>query len=168
MRLVINEDTKEASIAGIPDEIWEQFKVNAKVHFPDQKEDAWAAFLSEVILSVGGGTTDSETYFMTDIPRKNHEALGKIFGQAGWKFEQFHTYLLRIAVGPNMLRMINFGTDKIAPGTLIVTGITPEAFRNIEESSKLSVEDIFAAVFNGAAKGHVTFTGTPPTNAEVA
>jgi hypothetical protein len=160
LTLTINED----SIEGVPEEIWEKFKERTKINFPNRGDDAWAFFISEVILAVGGGTNEVASYFMTDVPLKNAKALEDIFAQANLKWDLFHAYLLTVAVRDKHLRIINFtGEDRQEFGTFIATGIPMKALAQIEQVSGASVEDFMAALFLAASEGTITLTGNMPT-----
>src|SRR5258706_187379 len=126
IKVVINEGPDSDTLEGIPPEIWASFKERAKKNFKDRGDDAWAFFLSEVILAVGGGTDEVASYFMTDVPLANARALEDIFEQANLKWDLFHAYLLTVALKDKHLRIINFtGKDF---GTFIATGIPLTAF----------------------------------------
>lgn len=164
LTLTINEGKEGAEITGIPSDVWERFKVNAKKQFPASGDDAWANFLSEAILSVGGGTHEVMTYFLTDVPVQNADALEKRFHQASWQWDEFHTYLLQSALIDKALRVIGFKNEDgtRSPGTLIITGLRNAAFEQIEKKTGRTFEQVMGMFFHAASTGTVEVTGTFP------
>lgn len=160
--LTINEGPDGATVNGIPESVWERFVENAKAHFPDQGDDAWAAYLSEAIFAASGGN-ENVTFFMTDVPKKNAEALDRTLKQVKFSWDAFHAYLLKAAIEPGAIRVISFDPDNFL-GTVIITGLIPSAFNQLEQSTNVPVEALLAAVFNAAAFGQVTFQGTIPSS----
>jgi hypothetical protein len=160
VKLIINEGPDGNTIEDIPAEFWANFKERCKVNFPDRGDDAWAYFISEVILAVGGGTEAVTSYFMTDVPRANAEALEDTLAQANLKWDMFHAYLLHIATKPRHLRVINFNGNE--QGTFIATGVPMKAFDAIEKASGAGVEDFMAALFTAANEGQITLSGNMP------
>lgn len=163
LTLTINEGKEGAEITGIPAEVWERFKVNAQKQFPEST-DAWAAFLSEVILSVGGGTNKVMTYFLTDVPVENADALEARLAQAEWQWDEFHTYLLQAALKPKAVRVISFKNEDGSrpPGTLIITGLRQAAFDQIEKKTGRTFEQVMGLFFHAASIGEVTVSGEFP------
>lgn len=153
--VTITIDGVNHKIEGIPAVAWEAFKREAKVHFPKSGEDAWAAAISEMIVSMIGG--ESRTYFLTEIPLPFAEAYERKLDQVKWKPDQFLSYLLRSAYKDQM-KIVSFTNKDQLFGTLVITGIDPVAFEKIEEIAKHKTEDIFATVFLAAAKGEVSIT----------
>lgn len=154
--VTVTIDGVNHKIEGIPPVAWEAFKREAQVHFPKSGEDAWAAAISEMIVSMVGG--DTRTYFLTEIPLPIAEAYEKKLDQVKWKPDNFLSYLLRAAY-KDEIKLINFIPEKDQLyGTLIITGIDPVAFDKIEEVAEHRTEDVFASVFLAAVKGTVSIT----------
>lgn len=166
--ITFNEEGENLSLDGIPAEIWARFRQNAQKDFPKAGEDAWAHYLSEIIMGVAGGTRDSKTVFMTDVPTANVEALEDTIRQTGRGWDEFHAYLLQAAVVPGSIRLINMvDRDKLHLGTFIATGLNPELFRYFKEASGHEIENVMAAIFDAAmSRGSITFTGSIPNYAE--
>src|SRR5260221_4382663 len=167
VKLTINEGPEGNTIDDIPSDIWSNFKERAKKNFPDRGDDAWAYFLSEVILAVGGGTNEVVSYFMTDVPIANARALEDALAQANLKWDIFHAYLLTVAVKRANLRIINFSSpERQEFGTFIATGIPLNSFAQIEKVSGGSFEDFMAALFLASSEGIITLTGEMPKRNE--
>lgn len=149
----------EHSLSGIPSTAWERFRENAKAHFPKSGDDAWASFLSEVILSVSGGDA-SVTYFMTDVPRENAEALDAILKQMGFTWDKFHAYLLRSALKEAHTRVIRLvePNGDIPYGVFIATGLKPELFAKIEQATGKSFEIVLGSILLAAQEGTLQFS----------
>lgn len=159
VEIQVHEEGEIHRLTGIPDVAWERFRTAAKKHFPKAGEDAWAQFISEVIVA-GSGGADAVTYFMTDVPRENAEAMEKILQNVGWSWDKFHAYLLRAVVQPGQVRLISFGEtgqpDRY--GTLIATGLKAETFEKLEAITKVSFERMIATILLAAAEGTLRFT----------
>jgi hypothetical protein len=159
VEIQVNEDGETHRLSGIPDVAWERFTKAAEKHFPKAGKDAWAQFLSEVIVA-GSGGADAVTYFMTDVPRANAEAMEKLLANVGWSWDKFHAYLLRAVAIDNSCRLIAFGEtgqpDRY--GTLIITGIKQEAWANLERVSGTSVERLMATFMLAATEGTLRFS----------
>jgi hypothetical protein len=152
----IGDDERESSLEGIPQEAWERFKVSAAKQFP-QAEDGWATFLSEVIMACSGGD-ETVTYFMTDVPKENADAIGHLFGLAGYSWDRFHAYLLRAVVEPRRVRLINFNTEgRQEFGTVLVTGLDPSTFTRLEDATGVSFERVLASILLAAKDGTLEF-----------
>lgn len=165
--ITFNEEGDNLSLDGIPADVWARFKENAKRDFPKAGEDAWAHYLSEIIMGQGGGTKDTKTVFMTDIPTENVEALDGILRQTGRSWDEFHAYLLMAAVRPGQIRLVNMvDPGKANYGTFIATGLKPEVFANIDKSTGIDFEKVMAAIFDGASQGTISIQGTIPDYAK--
>ena len=157
--ITVSESGDTHKLSGIPDIAWTKFSEAAKKHFPDAGEDAWARFLSEVIVA-GSGGADTVTYFMTDVPRDHAEAIEAILRQVGWSWDGFHAYLLRSAFKPSHFRIVSL-SDTGKPdfmGTFIATGLKPEVFSNIEKSTGVSFERIMGTILLACSEGTLRFT----------
>lgn len=155
--LGISETDDQISIQGIPDEVWKQFKTNAKAQFPDSGEDAWASYLSEVIVS-GSKNSDTVTYFMTGVPRDNAKALEILLAQTKFTWDQFHAYLLHSAIKKDNFRLIRFHNGNQHDGVFIATGLDIKAFKKIEEATEKTFEQVMATFINAATNGTITFS----------
>jgi hypothetical protein len=159
----IGEDGPKHELSGIPALAWDRFSAAAKLQFPKQGEDAWAAFLSEVIMAISGGDK-TVTYFMTGVPAENAAAIHGLLQQIGFTWDRFHAYLLRASVLPNNLRLVNFsrrpedGDNAQKYGTVIITGIDPVAFSKTEDAVGHSFEQVMGTVLAAAAVGTLTFS----------
>lgn len=160
--LTIDIDGEKHTIEDIPAEAWGRFKEAAKKQFPKSGDDAWAAFLSEVIVAGSGGDGETVTYFMTDVPVNSAIAMQKALEQIGVdSWDRFHAYLLRAVSIPDMLRIINFivpegGSQQF--GTFIATGLDPQTFSKLEEAVKgESFERIMATFLAAARDGTLEF-----------
>lgn len=177
----INEGPDGAKLDGIPTDVWNRFREHAKNQFPSAGDDAWAQFLSEVILAVAGGTTGENavaTYFMTDIPKANYVALAERLESAQLKFEELHARMLVSATVDKALRVIAFNDPSKPvmeqfPGIFIVTGLKTDAFTRFEENNKgndgkpYSFEHLMAAFFNAAMNGTVKLSNTDDIPADM-
>lgn len=154
----VNETGDVHKIDGIPDIAWKKFAAAAKIHFPDAGEDAWARFLSEVIVA-GSGGADTVSFFMTDVPREYAEDLANIFDQVRWSWDRFHAYLLRSAHEPGMLRLISLSDTgkQDHMGTFIATGLKRETFDKMEAATGVSFERIMGTLLLACAEGTLTF-----------
>lgn len=151
------------SIEGIPEEVWKKFKEHAAKQFPSVPvEDAWAHWLSEAIMAIGGGNGKVTSILMTDVPIDNADAVERVLAQAEWTWDQFHAYLLRAAIHPGMVRIINFNDQPQNFGTFIATGLKPETFGKLRFHTGHEPEQVLAAIFDGAAHGSIKFEGTIP------
>lgn len=159
--LRINEGPNGASIDDIPQEQWDRFLENAKEHFPKEGENAWAACLSEVIFAIAGGNDKTVTQFMTDIPRKNADALADILGQINFTWDSFHAYLLHAAVQQGNIQLANFPDTPANMGMLVILGIRPHVFEHIEKSTGHSLTSLVAGIIQVADNGG-TITYAPP------
>ena len=164
--LTINDGPEGGSIEGIPEDVWARFMERAKKQFPKEGQNAWSACLSEVIFSIAGGSRETITTFMTDIPVENHDTLEKLLQQTGFTWDKFHAYLLNAAMQPGSVRVINFPDKPEKFGTVIITGIRPHVFPNIQAQTGMSVENLMAAIVNAADSGKIGLTGDIPKNAE--
>lgn len=151
--VTIKIDGDNHRLEGIPAEAWEAFKTESKHHFPDKGDDAWAAYLSSVIMA----TINSSSYFMTDVPKENAKAISDILGEVGWEWENFHAYLLRAAVIPGALNFVAMHDDKQHFGTMIITGIRPSVFDKFKNITGHSIRKIFATMMIAAENGTITF-----------
>lgn len=154
MSTTVTIQFNDDSLEGIPTEVWERFKTQAKAEFPQAGDDAWAHWLSEAILAVGGGTSEVKTYFMTDVPINIAKTLDDILSHADWTWERLHAYILQAASRPGHLRIINFTESPQNFGTFIATGIRPEAFGKLKANTGFTIENFLAVIFDGLAKGH--------------
>lgn len=159
--LTISVDGVDNKIEDIPAVAWERFKEAAKKQFPKNGDDAWAAFLSEVIVAGSGGDSESVTYFMTGVPLAMATAIHNLLTQINFtSWDQFHAYLLQASVQENAVRLVNFipepGKDR-EWGTLIVTGLHSDTFRNVEAQAGVSFERAFGTILNAARYGKFTF-----------
>lgn len=152
--VTIKIDGDNHKLEGIPSEAWEAFKLESKHHFPDKGEDAWAAYLSSVIMS----TINSSSYFMTDVPKENAAAISKLLNEIGWEWENFHAYLLRAAVIPGALNFVALHDDKQNFGTVVITGIRPSVFEKLKTATGHSVTKILATMMIAAEEGTITFS----------
>ena len=159
VEIQVDDDGEVHKLSGIPDVAWERFTKAAKKHFPKAGDDAWAQFLSEVIIA-GSGGADTVTYFMTDVPKENAEAMEGMLNNVGWSWDKFHAYMLRAVVQPGQFRLVSFGEtgqpDRY--GTFIATGLKAETFSKLEAITKVSFERMMATVLLAAAEGTLRFT----------
>ncbi len=160
LKIVIDEGDKDgegyAEIEGIPTEAWQRFKENAKVQFPKSGDDAWASFLSEVIVAGSGGDGENVTYFMTGVPITYAQAIQRLFQQVELSWEQFHAILLQTAVLPDQFRITRFhGEHK---GIFIALGLDPAAFANMQDKTQHSFEVVMSTLLAAAASGTITFS----------
>lgn len=149
------------SLSGIPAEAWEKFCETAKIEFGRKHgEDAWAAFLSEVIMAASGGD-ETVTYFMTDVPRDKAEALSAVVGQAGFTWDRLHAYFLHSAPLANHFRIISMINEENPKehklGTFVVTGLDPIAFHKIEKATGKSFEQVMGSLLIAATEGTISF-----------
>lgn len=158
IEIKVSEDGPKHTLEGVPDVAWEKFCAAAKIQFPKEGEDAWAKFLSEVIMS-GAGGADTVTYFMTGVPRENASAVADMFGQVGWSWDRFHVYLLKSAVKKGQLHLLSFSApgDTENFGTFIATGLKPATFTKLQETIGVSFERIMGTLLLAAADGTLTF-----------
>lgn len=154
VEVTITVNGTDHKLSGIPLEAWEAFKQQSKIHFPDAKDDAWANFISEIIVAA----VSHESYILTDIPPNNSKAMDTILSQVNWTQEQFHVYLLKSALIKDALRIISFHDKKQEFGTLVVTGIRPSTFEKIEKVTGVNVENFFGILIDGLENGDVQFT----------
>lgn len=158
--LRINEGPEGGSIEDIPQEQWDLFLKNSKEHFPKEGENAWAAVLSEVILSIAGGTDKSVTTFMTDIPRANADALADVLSQVNLTWDRFYAYMLNAALKNGHIQIANFPDKPEQMGMLIVLGIRPHVFSHIEKNTGHSLTSLVAGIIQVADNGGtITYTG---------
>jgi hypothetical protein len=157
----IEEDGEVHRLTGIPQVAWERFCENAKRQFPKHGDDAWAAYLSEVVVAVSGGDQEKVTYFMTDVPRPYAEAVHRAFAQIGLTWDRFHAYLINAAVKPDNLRLVRFHPkdgEEQKFGTLIVAGVPHEVFAKFEGAVEgKTFEGIVATLFLAAENGTLKF-----------
>lgn len=150
----IHVDGQEHQLAGIPPGAWEAFKRAAAKHFPDQ-EHAWAAAITEMILSM---TTDT-SYFLTGVPQHMSDAMSDTLDRVGWKWDAFHTYLLKSAAIPSAFRIIAFHepeNKKQQFGTLVITGLRKTVFTKIEQAAGVKLaEEVLGKLFQGIEAGTV-------------
>lgn len=156
IKLVIDETDEEVLLSGIPSEAWERFKQAAKKQFPKAGEDAWASFISEVIVAGSGGDTESVTYFMTGVPLENATALHNLLSQIGLTWDQFHYLLLSSAVVKDNFRLVNFKGEH--NGVFIATGLSKNTFDKIEKATGTSFEVVMGTLFVAADNGTITFS----------
>lgn len=154
VEVTINIDGTDHRLSGIPTEAWEAFKQQSKIHFPDAKDDAWANFISEIIVAA----VSHESYILTDIPPNNSKAMDEILKQVNWTQEQFHVYLLKAALIKDALRLVSFHDAKQEFGTIIVTGIRPSTFEKIENTLGVPVESFLGILIDGLENGEIKFT----------
>ena len=155
--ITIQVDGEDHRLEGIPSDVWKSFQEKAKEHFPNSGDDAWASHLSEVIVA----TVSKYSYFMTDVPKENADAIHAILQQVNWNWEQFHVYLLKSAILKDNFRIISFHNkddkENQSFGTLVATGINPIAFSKLEKTTGHSFEKIMATILIGATEGTLTF-----------
>lgn len=156
--ITVSESGETHKLSGIPDIAWEKFTAAAKLHFPDAKEDAWARFLSEVIVA-GSGGADTVTYFMTDVPRDLAEKMEGRLKQVGWSWDRFHAYLLRSVAEETQFKLISFSDTgkQDHMGTFIATGLKPEVFSKIAQVTGVSFERIMGTILFACSEGTLRF-----------
>lgn len=155
VKVIVDDNEESSSIEGIPTEAWLRFKEASKLQFPEAGEDAWARFLSEVIMAGAGGDKNFVTYFMTSVPLKFAESIHAVLDQVKFTWDKFHAYLLHSASKPNNMRVVRFhGEDT---GTFVIAGVDPAAFDKIEKATGRSFENVMATLFAAAADGTITF-----------
>lgn len=155
--ITIETDGRNFNLKGIPERAFLAFTEKAKRHFPDAGEDAWASVLTDVILAM----TTHESYFMTDIPEENSQALEEVLGRVGWSFDQFHAYLLHSAKKDGALRIVSFHEEDVAQvqlGTLIITGLRKTTFDKLEALTKSPTEAVMGLMFKGFERGQITIS----------
>lgn len=154
----VGVDGNTFSLEDIPLDAWLTFQERAKVQFPQHKEEAWAAFLSEVIVSVAGGDGTRRSYFMTDVPEEIAIEMDRIMSMVGWTWDKFHAYLLR-SVQKEQLHIISLHEEDGKAqnfGTVIVSGIRPEVFSRLEAQHKdLTIEKFMGTLFLAMAEGEM-------------
>lgn len=151
--VTIKIDGDNHHLEGIPLEAWEAFKTESKHHFPEKGDDAWAAYISSVIMA----TINSSSYFMTDVPRENAAAMTAALNEVGWEWENFHAYLLRAAVIPGALNIISLHDNKQNFGTVVITGIRDSVFKKLQDATGHSIRKILATFILAAEQGSITF-----------
>lgn len=146
---VDNQGTRRLS--GIPEDAWEAFERNAKVHFPDAGDNAWAHMISEIIVASIGRST----FILTDIPEKNNLAFEALLKRVNWAPDQFFVYLLTAAVKNNLLRILSFIDQPQEFGTIIITGIRPSTLNKLEQQVGVTTEDYFGLLLNAIEAGEM-------------
>lgn len=157
INITISIEGSNYNLQGIPTEAFKVFQRNAKQHFPDAGDDAWASVLTEVILAL----TTHEAYFMTDIIKENSIALEDVLGRVGWGFSELHAYLLHAALKPGALRIVSFHEkekNKTQLGTFIITGLRKETLDKLESKLGASAESFMGFMFEGFENGEITVT----------
>ncbi len=157
LRIVVDDGSDGGTIEGIPAEAWDRFKSAAALQFPDAGEDAWARFLSEVVMAGAGGDNDFVTYFMTSVPLEYATALHNILNQVKFSWDKFHAYLLHSAVKNDNFRIVRFH-DTGNMGTFVAVGLDPQLYSKVEEATGKSFEIVMATVLAAAANGTITFS----------
>lgn len=138
-------------MSGIPEDVWQTYVKEAKIHYPDAGEDAPFRLIADLIVS----TISHEVYVLTGIPPEVSQALDTRLEAVGWNHDQFHVYLLRSAAKRDMFRLVSFGGDPQQFGTILVTGLRKSTFDNIEKVSGVSVEDFLGLLLNGIENGEM-------------
>lgn len=165
--LRVNEGPEGASIDDIPQDEWNRFMENSKLHFPKEGDNAWAAVLSEVIFAIAGGNDKTVTTFMTDIPRANADAIADVLEQVGLTWDRFHAYMLNAALKPGHIQIANFPDRPEQMGMLLILGIRPHVFAHIEQSVQMTLPQLVAGIINAADNGgKITFSADPPNTVD--
>lgn len=157
LKVIVDDNEGGGTIEGIPPEAWARFKNAAKVQFPDAGDDAWARFLSEVIMAGAGGDDKFVTYFMTSVPLEYATALHSILNQVQFSWDKFHAYLLHSAAKQDNFRVVRFhDTDHM--GTFLALGIDPVLYTKVQEATGKSFEIVMATFLAAAANGTLKFS----------
>lgn len=159
-----------ASLDGIPDDLWQRFTERANEIMPEKAPDAWAAVLSEVVASVGGGG-QTHTLIMTDIPLDAVEALDGIAGEVQEKSDSLIAQMYRYAQA-GALHLVRMHDDQRQPAHLLMLYGIPQrhwdAWVKIASAVDETPESMFGLLLQLAEQGAVTTTrtqdGTPPPN----
>ncbi len=156
LRIVVDENEDGGTVEGIPAEAWNRFRDAAKRQFPDAGDDAWARFLSEVIMAGAGGDDNFVTYFMTSVPIEYARALHEELNHVQFSWDKFHAYLLHSAVKQGNFRMVRFH-DTANMGTFIGVGLDPKMFDKVQEVTGKPFEIVMATLFAAASNGTLKF-----------
>lgn len=159
LRIVVDDGTDGGTIEGIPSEAWDRFRAAAKLQFPDAGEDAWARFLSEVVIAGAGGDDKLVTYFMTGVPIQYAQAVHTLLENVQFTWDKFHAYLLHASIIPDNVRMVRFHNDEQKnTGVFMAFGLDKNAFAKVEDATGRSFETVMATLLGAAAVGTLTFS----------